>query len=696
MSTSATGRLVAKEDGMPLPNLTIVARDVSGLFSSDLASQVVGTDGRFRLRYDADGLVQEFGPRTIEFRVLDRAHRTVVTHERQDVEASVLDLSDVTIPKAEATGWLVTLGTGTATPPVTQGNAVGLLVDNVVAWRRVADVFRNAVSSIEFMQLFFDIPSDFDASPVNEEPEMVLEFGSVLSATALRAVDSTDVRPERLLLDALMRNPAMDIRILLNRPVLDGHLIGASIILPGLGLLIVLVGGLALALGKGTSLNEVRNYFERTALLKKKMQGATTSVFGPTHAKLAIVDGFTAVSIASPFDQGYFGDAYHDIDDPRRGNKDTVPIHDVSFMVTGPAVFDLHETYRLHWNAVTDPPDHLDTIPVPSKPLDLDGLDAFASLQVIRTLGSDRFDKPEDGEKGVLEAYLRAIANAESYIYLENQYLTNDAIGTALLQALTDHTRPNLNVILMVNIDPDIPCYPRWQRKLITRIREGMIKDNQTEEQRRRFGAFTRWTHEAAAPPDQPNPRIAPNYIHSKVGIVDDKWATLGSANLDGASLDYFQFLHAVQFGDVRNSEVNFLILNGIAGEPPTPAVDILRRHLWAEHLGLEDSAGVPNINDPFLAVPPAGGWVQLWHSRAAEKLNALKTNPGSPIRIRILPWPDVDETLNFPRAHLAELLEKDLDALDVDPIIGTRRFSFKKGSWRDDTVELDPLPRRE
>ena len=40
--------------------------------------------------------------------------------------------------------------------------------------------------------------------------------------------------------------------------------------------------------------------------------------------------------------------------------------------------------------------------------------DGYATVQVVRTLDTGRFDDPKDGEKGILEAYLRAIANAKS------------------------------------------------------------------------------------------------------------------------------------------------------------------------------------------------------------------------------------------------------------------------------------------
>jgi phosphatidylserine/phosphatidylglycerophosphate/cardiolipin synthase-like enzyme len=691
VSTSATGQVLVDEDGTPLVGYTVVARHMSALFPSDLASGSTDGQGRFGLTYDGDFFVTEFGHRTIEFRVLDRVHRTVTSLKREDVEPGPLDLGVIRLKRADVTGWLVTLGKGTPTPSVSTGNAVGVLVDNVVAWKRVADVLKSARSSIELIQLAYDISGRSNPDPSKEDPAIVFQFAPpVPSVTAPRAVNASDDRPERLLLAAVGQTPAVDVRILLNRFVIDGHLIGAALLVPGLGLLILLVGGLALAFGAATSLDEVREYFQSTALPAKNIRGVATTVFAPTHAKLAIVDGTRAVSIASPFDQGYYGDGAHAIDDPRRGLSKAIPRHDVSFAVTGPVVSDMHDTYRLLWNVDADASDQIDAIPPPPPQTDLDGLDAFASLQVVRTLPSGRFTDPADGEKGVLEGYLRAIGNAQSFIYLENQYFTNDAIGTALLHALTDPQRPDLNAILLLNIDMDIPGYNRWQRKLIARIREGMVKAGLSGQQLRRFGVFTRWTHEAAAPPDRRNPRIVPIYLHSKIAVVDNLWATVGSANLDGASLDFSQFLHAIQFGDLRNSELNFLVLNGIEQQPPTTAVDLLRRRLWAEHLGLAGPT------DPQLDTAPAGGWVELWRTQADAKLAGLKTNPGTVLPPAILPWPDVDETLNHPREHLAALLGEEQAALAVDPISGTRRFQFKLGTYRDKTAEVDPPPPEE
>jgi phosphatidylserine/phosphatidylglycerophosphate/cardiolipin synthase-like enzyme len=352
--------------------------------------------------------------------------------------------------------------------------------------------------------------------------------------------------------------------------------------------------------------------------------------------------------------------------------------------VTGPAVADAHDTFLRHWNANAKPIDQIKPIVRPPEQTSPNGLDGLSSAQVVRTINSGMFADLPDGEQGVLEAYLRAIGNAQNYIYLENQYVTNEAIGTALAHALTDLSRPRLNVILLLNINPDLPLYPRWQRKLVARVRDAMRK-NINEDPDRRFGVFSRWTHEPAAPPGRPDPRIEPTYLHTKVGIVDDKWAAVGSANLDGASLDFFQILHCLQFGDVRETEMDYVLLGDVEGQPHSPVISLLRRRLFAEHLGIE-VGDVPSTNDP------AKGWTDIWNDQWFQERNSLDNEPVGTQSSHILRWPDADRTLNQPREHLAEVLKRDQADLRIDPIKASRRFRFKEGTWRDDGPEVDPV----
>src|SRR4051794_22102208 len=505
MSGRATGRVHSQEDDKPLDGFfTVEVRDLSALVTRTLDSRVL--IGDFILNYPEDSLADGlFGVRrTLEFRVLDRVGRVVKKIEKRDVEGQVLDLGTIRIPKADASGWLVTKGTGAASPAVTKNNAVKLLVDNVEAWGKIIDLIDHAESSIDLMQLRYEIADEFSEDPNEEDPNLVLQFGTPLSATQLRKVNDKDLRAERLLAGAAAKNPEMPVRVLIWDPKLDIHVIGASLILPGLGLIAALI-----AIKYAATLEDVQRYFGEVEAANIRVLGAASSFFGPVHAKQLIVDGKTVVNMASPFESAYFGDNQHIIDDPRRGNTDHLPVHDVSIAVTGPAVADAHDTFLRHWNAAAKPVDQVKPIDRPPEQTGTGGLDGLTSLQVVRTINSGMFSDLPDGEQGVLEAYLRAIANAQNYIYLENQYLTDEAIGDALAQALTDASRPRLNVILLLNIKPDLPLYPRWQRKLVARIRDKM-KSDFNEDPDRRFGVFTRWTHEPAAPPGRLNPRIAP------------------------------------------------------------------------------------------------------------------------------------------------------------------------------------------
>jgi hypothetical protein len=161
------------------------------------------------------------------------------------------------------------------------------------------------------------------------------------------------------------------------------------------------------------------------------------------------------------------------------------------------------------------------------------------------------------------------------------------------------------------------------------------------------------------------------NYVHTKVGIVDDLWATVGSANLDGASLDSFQAVFPViKFGSWRNHELNYTIFDDSGGSN-APAVSKLRQALWSEHLGLSESE---------LAAPPAGkDWLQVWRDLATQKRDKLKSDPNLATSARILEFPDPPVT-----GDPGEYLHR-LGALTpgLELVSAVRFFSFKDGKWK-------------
>jgi phosphatidylserine/phosphatidylglycerophosphate/cardiolipin synthase-like enzyme len=400
---------------------------------------------------------------------------------------------------------------------------------------------------------------------------------------------------------------------------------------------------------------------------------------------MVIVDNDRAVVIGSPFEQRYFDTLLHRIEEPRRGDNTSDVVHDLSIAVVGPAARDLSKTFRLYWDE--DLPDNqkLGEFPQLQPNTQTSGEDDIATLQVVRTLSRTRFKKlPDDkSEKGILEGYLRAFAAAKHYIYLENQYFTDSVITDALVAALKKNS--NLQLIMVVPIKPDVPFYPMRQSKRIEQLREAVGRD------RDRVGVFTRWTYDKRS--GNARPWVAPVYIHAKGAIVDDSWATIGSANLDGLSLDYNLLLSPLVFGETTACELNLNILPSAPGAINKFA-QLMRRRLWSEHLGIVDKAtGKLNPEDDSLKKPPNHKWLkELWCLKADNALEHVKKALRDDLHGFVLEYPKEDGgCLDTPRKHLAALgvkLEPFNEAV-VRPITGTRKFNFSTGKW-------DKMPERE
>jgi phosphatidylserine/phosphatidylglycerophosphate/cardiolipin synthase-like enzyme len=250
----------------------------------------------------------------------------------------------------------------------------------------------------------------------------------------------------------------------------------------------------------------------------------------------------------------------------------------------------------------------------------------ITSLQVVRTLDQQFTGDDGKGEKGILEAYLRAIHFASRFIYIENQYFKCDRIVQALIDALAE--KPDLVIILLLNVNPDEPFVPRWQRQAIEKI-SNSLKDAAST----RFGVFSAWTH-AANDAKHAKPRLIDTYLHTKSAIIDNNWATVGSANLDDASQDFVDFARPALAGEPRNGETNIVVFEDSTVQ--TSAVDALRRQLWAEHLGIAD----PTSDE--LKDAPGKNWLAVWSQKAEQKLQGLKNNLDQVSPIRVLRWASV------------------------------------------------------
>jgi phosphatidylserine/phosphatidylglycerophosphate/cardiolipin synthase-like enzyme len=320
------------------------------------------------------------------------------------------------------------------------------------------------------------------------------------------------------------------------------------------------------------------------------------------HAKLLIVDEREAFVLGSPFVNGYWDDDRHRPVDARRPMRELGgrPLHDLSVRVSGGVVSALADVFLELWDEVAEKPAGVPRTAGRMRAAS----DATDAIRAISTVPRRVLTAQPEGRTEILSAMERGIWRARSLLYVEHQYLSSRAIVRALVAALA--RSPELEVVVVLNQNPDVTAYRGWQN---ARLAESELRSHP------RVGFFALWSAESIGD------TVALNqvFVHSKVIIADDVWATVGSANVDGVSLhsygnDFESKLGQRVFRHVRNFDVNLELSD--AGDAISGAVRELRRLLWSEHLG----------EDVELASRPDGGWLQRWRARASENVALLNS----------------------------------------------------------------------
>jgi phosphatidylserine/phosphatidylglycerophosphate/cardiolipin synthase-like enzyme len=266
------------------------------------------------------------------------------------------------------------------------------------------------------------------------------------------------------------------------------------------------------------------------------------------HEKLVVVDD--EVAFVGGIDlTSLGGDRCDQCGHPAKGR---LGWHDVATKLRGPAVADVAKHFRQRWEEVAR--ERLD----PAAPT---GPAGDLEVQVVRTLPERTYRFAPRGDFRIVEAYVRALRSAQRLVYLENQFLWSAEIVAILTEKLRDPPSEDFRIVLM------LPARPNNGADT-TRGQLGSLVE--ADENRGRLFATTIHAQSGA--------RRDPVYVHAKVGIVDDHWLTVGSANLNEHSL----------FND---TEMNVLTCDpGLARST--------RLALWAEHLGLplEEVSGEPDV----------------------------------------------------------------------------------------------------
>jgi len=247
--------------------------------------------------------------------------------------------------------------------------------------------------------------------------------------------------------------------------------------------------------------------------------------------------------------------------------------HDVTTRIRGPLVADVEAHFDLRWHAVTG--ERLPDAPPPAPAGDV-------TAQLTRTVPERIYAGASSGSFGILESYLRALRSAERYIYLETQYLWSPEIVAVLADKLRHppHDRFRLLVLL--------PARPKGGADDTRGALGELIEADGGGGRVLACCLFTR----AGSASDA-------IYVHAKVGLVDDRWLTVGSANLNDHSL----------FND---TELNVVTHDAALARAT-------RLELWAEHL---ESTPAQVDGDPADVID--GRWRPIAEEQLDRRRNGL------------------------------------------------------------------------
>jgi phosphatidylserine/phosphatidylglycerophosphate/cardiolipin synthase-like enzyme len=200
-------------------------------------------------------------------------------------------------------------------------------------------------------------------------------------------------------------------------------------------------------------------------------------------------------------------------------------LHDVYVEVTGPSATDVRHNFVERWNEASERHapdgnwacDGSDELPYAACTGDPCGA---STVQIQRMLDPCRYEAARV-ERSILEQYQRAIDAARRAIYLQNQAIPMPEVARHLLAAV----ERGVDVVLLV---PPVPEQYVYEAR------------HDPQQASRFWGIEALGRHEnftLAGLTELHAGKRRAAYVHAKMMVIDDIWATVGSCNLHPFSL---------------------------------------------------------------------------------------------------------------------------------------------------------------
>ncbi len=316
------------------------------------------------------------------------------------------------------------------------------------------------------------------------------------------------------------------------------------------------------------------------------------------------------------------------------------PWHDIQLAVRGPAVADVETVFRERWEdpapLTRNPLDRLGDLlrheddspgPLPRRLPDPQPRGTKA-VQLLRTYPDRRRGYPfaPHGERSVAHAYNKVIDRAHSLIYIEDQYLWATDVARCFAVAL--RAEPDLRLIAVIPHHPDQDGRFSLPPNLVGRVQALDLLRNAGGDRVAVYGVE--------------NHAGTPVYVHAKVCVVDDVWASVGSDNINRRSWSHDSELSCAVIDEARDPRAP-RVLDRLGDGARVFARD-LRLQLAREHLDRapEDDADLIDPAEAFRAFAESARQLQQWHDggrRGPRPPGRLRAYTEPQLSRRTLAW---------------------------------------------------------
>jgi phospholipase D1/2 len=332
------------------------------------------------------------------------------------------------------------------------------------------------------------------------------------------------------------------------------------------------------------------------------------------HQKFAVVDGTVAFLGGLDLCSSRWDDRDHGADNSNRINSDQStygPFHDIQSYHAGAVAGKLAELFRERWQLAC-----CEKLEIPRTSartrVDFPGrLPLTANRVAISRTQARTDDGKQESIQEIRQLFVDAIDSAEHLIYIENQYFSSNAIFGALSKRMQQKARSRLQIILVLAKDANAfvekVSIGIAQAKIIGRLKELAAETGH------RLSVY----YSACRTDDG---QEAPIYIHSKLLLVDDRFLSVGSANMNNRSMGL-------------DTEINITWEASPNQNRLIRSLRDIRVNLLAEHIGRKDRKEMHRLAS-------AEGLVDHLDQLASDGSCRLRRHPsldGNPVDYEIL-----------------------------------------------------------